>query len=136
MQRASMACFATGPRRPPRRPVPPARVAEIPPPDAGTATARGDPLDAARDGQDRRHSQRRRCKRHLEGPWFSPSSLAAVQALQRPGLRRETHQHRWPYMWIRPAHAVVLSVDEKSQIQASTAHEPGLPMKKGRRPER
>jgi hypothetical protein len=36
-----------------------------------------------------------------------------------------------------PAHAVVLSVDEKSQIQALDRTQPGLPMKKdrcGRRP--
>ncbi len=32
-----------------------------------------------------------------------------------------------------PAHAVVLSVDEKSQIQALDRTQPGLPMKKGRR---
>jgi transposase len=31
-----------------------------------------------------------------------------------------------------PAHAVVLSVDEKSQIQAIDRTQPGLPMKKGR----
>ena len=31
-----------------------------------------------------------------------------------------------------PAHAVVLSVDEKSQIQAPDRTQPGLPMKKGR----
>ena len=31
-----------------------------------------------------------------------------------------------------PAHAVVLSVDEKSQIQALDRAQPGLPMKKGR----
>jgi hypothetical protein len=30
-----------------------------------------------------------------------------------------------------PAHAVVLSVDEKSQIQALDRTQPGLPMKKG-----
>jgi hypothetical protein len=32
----------------------------------------------------------------------------------------------------RPAHAIVLSVDEKSQIQALDRTQPGLPMKKGR----
>jgi hypothetical protein len=32
-----------------------------------------------------------------------------------------------------PAHAVVLSVDEKSQIQALDRTQPGLPLKKGRR---
>ena len=31
-----------------------------------------------------------------------------------------------------PAHAVVLSMDEKSQIQALDRTQPGLPMKKGR----
>ena len=31
-----------------------------------------------------------------------------------------------------PAHAVVLSVDEKSQIQALDRTQPGLPLKKGR----
>ena len=32
-----------------------------------------------------------------------------------------------------PAHAIVLSVDEKSQIQALDRTQPGLPLKKGRR---
>jgi hypothetical protein len=32
-----------------------------------------------------------------------------------------------------PAHAVVLSVDEKSQIQALDRTQPGLPMKPGAR---
>ena len=31
-----------------------------------------------------------------------------------------------------PAHALVLSIDEKSQIQALDRTQPGLPMKKGR----
>ncbi len=35
-------------------------------------------------------------------------------------------------MSIPPAHAVILSVDEKSQIQALDRTQPGLPMKKGR----
>ena len=40
--------------------------------------------------------------------------------------------HR-PDPWVDPpAHAVVLSVDEKSQIQALDRTQPGLPMKKGR----
>ena len=34
--------------------------------------------------------------------------------------------------WIRHEHALVLSVDEKSQIQALDRTQPGLPMKKGR----
>jgi hypothetical protein len=31
-----------------------------------------------------------------------------------------------------PSHAIILSVDEKSQIQALDCTQPGLPMKKGR----
>ena len=31
-----------------------------------------------------------------------------------------------------PAHAIVLSVDEKSQIEALDFTQPGLPMKRGR----
>ncbi len=31
-----------------------------------------------------------------------------------------------------PAHAIVLSVDEKSQIQALDRTQPGLPLKRGR----
>jgi hypothetical protein len=31
-----------------------------------------------------------------------------------------------------PAHAIILSVDEKSQIQALDGTQPGLPLKKGR----
>jgi hypothetical protein len=33
-----------------------------------------------------------------------------------------------------PAHAVVLSVDEKSQIQSLDRTQPGLPMNRARRP--
>jgi hypothetical protein len=36
------------------------------------------------------------------------------------------------FMSIPPAHAIVLSVDEKSQFQALDRTQPGLPMKKGR----
>ena len=51
------------------------------PPDPASAAARGDPLDAARDGEG--------CWRRggggpgdLEGPWPQPAPLAALQALQ------------------------------------------------------
>jgi transposase len=41
----------------------------------------------------------------------------------------------WGRTWMRfhtPAHAVVLSIDEKSQIQALDRTQPGLPLKPGR----
>src|SRR5207249_9581041 len=43
---------------------------------------------------------------------------------------------RWPTSWglylNPPEHALVLSVDEKSQVQALDRTQPGLPLKKGR----
>jgi len=39
--------------------------------------------------------------------------------------------HR-PDPWVDPPHAVVLSIDEKSQIQALDRTQPGLPIKPGR----
>ena len=38
----------------------------------------------------------------------------------------------WGSMSIRTAHALVLSSDEKSQIQVLDRSQPGLPLKKGR----
>ena len=62
----------------------------------------------------------------------SAPSGAAIQAFERSRLRRQNCA-----MWsgstsTPPAHAIVLSVDEKSQIQALDRTQPGLPMKKGR----
>ena len=55
----------------------------------------------------------------------------AVQAVERSAVRRETA--RCGRALSRPpAHAIVLWVDEKSQIQALDRTQPGLPMKKGR----
>jgi hypothetical protein len=39
----------------------------------------------------------------------------------------------WSGSMSAPAHAIVLSVDEKNQIQALDRTQPGLPMKKGAR---
>ena len=39
---------------------------------------------------------------------------------------------RWELYVDPPEHAVVLSIDEKSQIQALDRTQPGLPMKPGR----
>ena len=56
---------------------------------------------------------------------------APAQAVQRPALRRQTCDVVGLYV-DPPAHAIVLSVDEKSQIQALDRTQPGLPLKKGR----
>src|SRR5450759_3530154 len=56
---------------------------------------------------------------------YSPISL-----ITRVDLRGAEPPH--DFVLDPPAHAVVLSVDEKSQIQALDRTQPGLPMKKGR----
>jgi Homeodomain-like domain len=62
---------------------------------------------------------------------LQPHRGAAVQAVQRPRVRRQAARRGWA-LRRSPAHAVVLYVDEKSQIQALNRTQPGLPMKKGR----
>jgi hypothetical protein len=65
--------------------------------------------------------------------WRSP---LASSGRARPRGSSASWSHRkalpaWSYV-DPPAHAVVLSVDEKSQIQALDRTQPGLPLKKGR----
>jgi hypothetical protein len=100
------------------------------PPDTATAAARSDPLHGARDG---------------EGAGVAASTVQAIWKAH--GLS----PHRWRSFKLSngpafaeklteivglyvdpPVHAVVLSFDEKSQIQALDRTQPGLPMKKGR----
>src|SRR6266480_655352 len=61
----------------------------------------------------------------------APGPVPDVQAVERPEVRREAQDIVGLYI-NPPAHAVVLSVDEKSQIQALDRTQPGLPMKPGR----
>ena len=68
---------------------------------------------------------------HLEEARASAASGARVQALQRPKFAEKLKDVVGLYV-DPPAHAVVLSIDEKSQIQALDRTQPGLPMKKGR----
>jgi len=68
---------------------------------------------------------------HLARARAPAASGAAVQAVEGPGLRREAADIVGLYV-DPPAHAVVLSVDEKSQIQALDRTQPGMPLKKGR----
>ena len=67
-------------------------------------------------------------------PGSSPTRAAPypdVQFVEGPGVCREARDIVGLYV-DPPAHAIVLSVDEKSQIQALDRTQPGLPMKKGR----
>lgn len=79
-------------RPPGKTPVAPDRVAEIvrltlePPP------FEGHPLNAAGDSEGGRPGGFDRAG-YLEGAWPQPAPLAALQALQRPGVCREAHRH-------------------------------------------
>ncbi len=63
---------------------------------------------------------------------LAAASGAPVQAVARSRVRRRKLRDIVGLYVDPPAHAVVLSVDEKSQIQALDRTQPGLPMKKGR----
>ena len=68
---------------------------------------------------------------HLAGAWASAASRAPIQVVERPRVRRQAAR-RGRSLRRSATHAVVLSVDEKSQIQALDRTQPGLPMKRGR----
>jgi hypothetical protein len=69
---------------------------------------------------------------HLARPWAPAPSRPAVQAVRSdPDFVGKLRDIVGLYV-DPPAHAVVLSVDEKSQIQALDRTQPGLPMKRGR----
>jgi transposase len=100
------------------------------PPDASTAPARGDPLDGVRDGEvgwccrvDGAGNQ--------EGARPQPASWRSFKQSNDPAFAEKLTEIVGRYV-DPPAHAVVLSFDEKSQIQALDRTQPGLPMKKGR----
>ena len=67
----------------------------------------------------------------LEGAWPPAAPVTPVQAIERSKIRRQSSDMVGLYL-NPPDKAVVLCVDEKSQIQALDRTQPGLPMKKGR----
>ena len=103
--------------------------------------------DRSPDASSRRRTRRPtgRCARWRRSPASRPPRC------RRSGRRHGLSPHRWRHFKLSndpafaeklkdivglyvapPAHAVVLSIDEKSQIQALDRTQPGLPMKKGR----
>jgi transposase len=71
----------------------------------------------------------------VQGIWkahgLAPHRWRAFKLSTDPAFAEKLHAIVGLYV-SPPAHAVVLSVDEKSQIQALDRTQPGLPMKKGR----
>lgn len=68
-----------------------------------------------------------------KGHGFSPHRWRQFKLSNDPAFAEKVHDVVGLYV-SPPAHAVVLSVDEKSQIQALDRTQPGLPLKKGRGP--
>ena len=62
---------------------------------------------------------------------LQPHRVPAVQALQNPKFIHKLRDVVGLYV-DPPAHAIVLSIDEKSQTQAIDRTQPGSPMKRGR----
>ena len=89
-----------------------------------------DPLDRRLDGE----GGAAQCEfgsTHLARPWSATAPDAPVQAVHDPRFVDKLRDVVGLYV-DPPAHAIVLSVDEKSQIQALDRTQPGLPLKKGR----
>src|SRR5579863_10000424 len=82
------------------------------------------------DGQGRRGQPPQRAA-DLGGAWPEAAPGQDLQAVERFEVRRQGAGCRRPLV-DPPEHALVLSVDDKSQIQALDRTQPGLPMKKGR----
>ncbi len=73
----------------------------------------------------------RSVQRILEAHQLAPHRIRTFKLSKDPKFAEKLRDIAGLYV-DPPAHAVVLSVDEKSQIQALDRTQPGLPMKKGR----
>src|SRR3954469_10446469 len=91
---------------------------------------RDDPLDRTRNGGCRgplvAHDPA-----HLGAPRLQPHRLRTFKHSKVPNFAEKVEDIVGLYMH-PPAHAVVLSIDEKSQIQALDRTQPGLPLKPGK----
>ena len=96
----------------------------------GRSARRDDPLDRPGDGQGRGR-QPDLGSAHLAGHGLAPHRIRTFKLSNDPKFAAKVRDIVGLYV-DPPAHAVVLCVDEKSQIQALDRTQPGLPMKKGR----
>jgi transposase len=117
-------------RKPGKKPLPPETVNRVvdlalgPPP--GQATHWTGRLLAKAAGVSLRSVQR-----ILEAHQLAPHRIRTFKLSNDPNFAEKLKDIVGLYV-DPPAHAVVLSVDEKSQIQALDRTQPGLPMKRGR----
>ena len=87
-------------------------------------------MDRRRDGRNRR-DQRQLGAAYLAFAWAAAAPVPALKLSNDPRFAAKLRDIVGLYV-DPPAHAVVLSVDEKSQIQALDRTQPGLPLKRGR----
>src|ERR1700720_163610 len=100
-------------------------------PGARAAAGRSNPLDRPDAGEGRRGVSLRSVQRILEAHQLVPHRIRTFKLSNDPKFAEKLKDVVGLYV-DPPAHAVVLSVDEKSQIQALDRTQPGLPMKPGR----
>ena len=93
--------------------------------------AGGDALVSAHHGQRGRGGTLHGAQ-DVAGPEAQDASGRHVQGVERSPLRRQAHRRSRDVPVDPPEHAVVLSVDEKTQVQALDRTQPTLPMKPGR----
>ena len=98
--------------------------------DPRRPAGRDDALDGCDDGQSGRN-QRQFCAPDLAGERIQPHRARKFKLSRDPDFVSKLRDIVGLYV-DPPAHAIVLSVDEKSQIQALDRTQPGLPLKPGR----
>ena len=98
--------------------------------DLHATAAPRDPLDRPGDGQSHRHLGGFGAA-HLAGAQTSAAPAAHFKRSRDPSFAAKLTDIVGLYL-DPPPHAVVLSIDEKSQIQALDRTQPGLPIKPGR----
>src|ERR1700730_14681086 len=89
------------------------------------------PIGPRRRGPRRWGSARPRCGASGRGTGCKPHRVRSFKLSNDPKFAEKLKEVVGLYI-DPPAHTVVLSLDEKSQIQALDRTQPGLPMKKGR----
>jgi transposase len=117
-------------RPPGRKPVPTATVAKV------LALTQGKPLGEATHWTGRAMAKAvglslRTVQRIWETHRLQPHRIRTFKRSNDPAFAEKVEDVIGLYMH-PPAHAVVLSIDEKSQIQALDRTQPGLPIKPGR----
>jgi len=117
-------------RRPGKAPLPPSAVKRVidlalTPPPGETTHWTGRMLAKAAD------VSLRSVQRILKAHQLAPHRVRTFKLSKDPKFAEKLRDIVGLYV-DPPAHAIVLSVDEKSQIQALDRTQPGLPMKKGR----